>query len=93
VRWVESKRRPAARTAFVAPALITIVILLSDPWARQAGAIWRNFMRSEAPARTNDDWRELARRIQKENDSEKMMELVHELLAKFDEEKLRKSLH
>jgi hypothetical protein len=50
-------------------------------------------MRSEAPARTNDDWRELARRIQKENDSEKMMELVHELLAKFDEEKLRKSLH
>ena len=43
-------------------------------------------------APTNEDWRELARRIQKENDPEKMMELVHELLAKFDEEKLRRSL-
>ncbi len=49
-------------------------------------------MQSEAPARTHEDWRELARRIQNENDSEKMMELVHELLAKFDEEKLQRSL-
>ncbi len=49
-------------------------------------------MQSEAPARTNEDWRELARRIQKENDSEKMMELVHELLAKLAEQKLRRSL-
>jgi len=50
------------------------------------------FMQSEAPARTNEDWRELARRMQKENDSEKMMELVHELLAKLAEQKLRRSL-
>jgi hypothetical protein len=39
----------------------------------------------------NEDWRELAQRIQDENDPEKMMELVHELLAKLDEEKLRRS--
>jgi hypothetical protein len=39
-----------------------------------------------------EDWHELARRIQVENDPEKMIELVRELIAKFDEEKLRKSL-
>ncbi len=48
-------------------------------------------MQSEAPTRTNKDWRELARRIEKENDPEKMVELAHELLAKLDEEKLRRS--
>ena len=42
-------------------------------------------------APTNEDWRELARRVQQENDPEKMMELVHELLAKLDEEKVRRS--
>ena len=40
----------------------------------------------------NEDWHELARRIQEEDDPEKMMELVHELLAKLDEEKLRRGL-
>jgi anti-sigma-K factor RskA len=48
-------------------------------------------MQSEAHGRANEEWREVARRIQKENDPEKMVELVHELLAKFDEEKLRRS--
>ena len=38
------------------------------------------------------DWRDLAQRIQEEDDPEKMLELVRELIAKFDEEKLRKSL-
>jgi hypothetical protein len=36
---------------------------------------------SEAP----EDLRELARRIQEENDSNKMIELVQQLIAKFDE--------
>ena len=39
-----------------------------------------------------EDWRQLAQRIQEENDPEKMVDLVRELIAKFDEEKLRKSL-
>jgi|SRR6266403_5714540 len=39
-----------------------------------------------------EDWRELAQRIQEETDPEKMIDLVRELIAKFDEEKLRKSL-
>jgi len=38
------------------------------------------------------DWRELAQRIQKETDSQKMIELVQQLINKFDEEELRKNL-
>jgi hypothetical protein len=38
------------------------------------------------------DWRELAQRIQKETDSEKMIELVQALIDKFDEEKGQKNL-
>ena len=37
------------------------------------------------------NWRELARRIQEENDPAKMIDLVQELIAKFDEEKLHES--
>jgi hypothetical protein len=40
----------------------------------------------------NEDWRELARRIQQETDPETVLELARELIAKFDEEKLRGSL-
>jgi len=39
----------------------------------------------------NGDWRELAKRIQNESDPQKMIELVEQLLATFDEEKLRNS--
>ena len=39
-----------------------------------------------------EDWHELAQRIQEETDPEKMIELVRELIARFDEERLRKSL-
>jgi hypothetical protein len=41
---------------------------------------------------TAADWRELARRIQKEEDPEKVFELVQQLLVKFNEERRRKSL-
>jgi hypothetical protein len=41
---------------------------------------------------TQDDWRELARLIQTETDPHKMVELVQKLIARFDDEKLRKSL-
>jgi hypothetical protein len=40
----------------------------------------------------NDDWRELARRIQQETDPETVRELARELIAKFNEEKLRRNL-
>jgi hypothetical protein len=40
----------------------------------------------------NADWRELAQRIQEENDSEKIVELARKLIAKFDEEAQRKRL-
>jgi hypothetical protein len=39
-----------------------------------------------------EDWRELARKIQQETDPNRMIELVQELIAKFDEERLRKGL-
>jgi len=42
--------------------------------------------------RKPEDWHELAQRIQVETDPDKMIELVRELIARFDEEKLRKSL-
>lgn len=38
------------------------------------------------------DWRELAERIQGEADPQKMIELVQQLIDKFDEEKLQKNL-
>jgi hypothetical protein len=38
------------------------------------------------------DWRELAQRVEKEDDSGKMIELVEQLIDKLDEEKLRKNL-
>jgi hypothetical protein len=38
------------------------------------------------------DWRELAQRIEKEDDSGKMIELVQQLIDKLDEEKLPKTL-
>jgi hypothetical protein len=36
-----------------------------------------------------DDWRELARRIQEEPDSSKIVNLVQQLIAKFDERNSR----
>ncbi len=39
---------------------------------------------------TPRDWREVAERVQGETDSEKVMELVQELIEKCDEEKTRK---
>jgi hypothetical protein len=41
---------------------------------------------------TSADWRELARRIQKEEDPDKVLELVEQLIVKFEEEKQRKGL-
>jgi hypothetical protein len=41
--------------------------------------------------RTPPDLRELARRIQEETDSNKMIELVQQLIAKFDEQELQKA--
>jgi len=41
---------------------------------------------------TTADWRELARRIQKEEDPEKVFELVQQLIAQFNEERRRKGL-
>jgi hypothetical protein len=41
---------------------------------------------------TTADWRELARRIQKEEDPDKVLELVEQLIVKFKEEKQRKGL-
>ena len=41
---------------------------------------------------TTTDWRELARRIQKEEDPEKVFELVQQLIVKFNEERRRKGL-
>ena len=41
---------------------------------------------------TTADWRELARRIQKEEDPEKVFELVQHLIAQFNEERRRKGL-
>ena len=40
-----------------------------------------------------EDWRELVRRIQEETDTLKLVNLVQELIVKFDEEKLRKTMH
>jgi hypothetical protein len=37
-----------------------------------------------------EDWRELARKIERETDPNKMIELVQELIAKFDQDRLRK---
>ena len=38
-----------------------------------------------------EDWRELAKRIQSEYDPEKMLGLVQQLVTKFDEERERKN--
>jgi hypothetical protein len=40
----------------------------------------------------NEDWRELARRIQQETDPKRVIELARGLIAKFNEEKLRGNL-
>lgn len=39
-----------------------------------------------------EDWRDLVRQIQEETDTHKLVNLVQELIVKFDEEKLRKSM-
>jgi len=36
-----------------------------------------------------DDWRELARRIEQEPDASKIVNLVQQLIAKFDEQNSR----
>ena len=41
---------------------------------------------------TTADWRELARRILKEEDPEKVFELVQQLIVRFNEERRRKDL-
>jgi len=40
---------------------------------------------------SDSNWRELARQIQEEDDPAKMIDLVQEQIAKFDEEKVRNS--
>ena len=40
---------------------------------------------------SDGNWRDLARQIQEEKDPAKMIDLVEQLIAKFDEEKLRES--
>jgi hypothetical protein len=42
-----------------------------------------------AASHIGDDWRELARRIQHETDSSKIVSLVQQLIAKFDEQNSR----
>jgi molybdopterin converting factor small subunit len=37
----------------------------------------------------HEGWREVAKRIQVENDTDKVGELVQELIEKYDEQKLR----
>jgi hypothetical protein len=39
---------------------------------------------------TQEDWRELAQRVQQEKDPNKMIELVQQLIARFDDDHLRK---
>jgi hypothetical protein len=39
---------------------------------------------------TSGDWHEVAQRVRGETDSEKVLELVQELIEKYDEEKTRK---
>jgi hypothetical protein len=38
-----------------------------------------------------EDWRELARQIQAEKNPQKMIELVQQLIAKYEEQQARKS--
>jgi len=40
---------------------------------------------------SGNGWRELAQRAQRETDSNKMVELVEQLIEKFNEEKLQKN--
>jgi hypothetical protein len=40
---------------------------------------------------TATNWREVAQMVQQETDSKKMVNLVQQLISKFDEEKLRNS--
>ena len=39
----------------------------------------------------HEDWRELARQIQAEKNPQKMIELVQQLIAQFEEQQARKS--
>jgi hypothetical protein len=41
---------------------------------------------------TQEDWRELAERVQLEPDPNRMIDLVRQLITKLDEERLRKGL-
>jgi hypothetical protein len=49
-------------------------------------------MTTDKEANNPADWRELARQIQKEEDPEKVFELVQQLIVKFNEERQRKGL-
>ncbi|MGA7634043.1 MAG: hypothetical protein WCB11_25035 [Terriglobales bacterium] len=44
---------------------------------------------SSPPSTRVDDWRDLARQIQQETDSSKIVNLVQQLIAKFDEQNSR----
>jgi hypothetical protein len=46
-------------------------------------------MKTEEPAPSSKDLRELARRIQEEADPNKMIELVQQLIAAFDQQQSR----
>jgi hypothetical protein len=41
---------------------------------------------------TQEDWRQLAERVQQETDPNRMIDLVQQLITKLDEQKLRKGL-
>jgi hypothetical protein len=46
----------------------------------------------DGPIPADPGWRELAKQIQNETNPERMIELIRELIAKFDEERLRRGL-
>jgi hypothetical protein len=41
---------------------------------------------------TDPSWRDLARRIQDEKDPDRLIELIRELIAKFDDDRMRRGL-
>ena len=47
--------------------------------------------KEENGTESGNGWRELAQRAQRETDSNKMVELVEQLIEKFNEEKLQKN--
>ena len=80
---------PTQKLHFEVIPVSTVKKILEDLPQEEADRLPQE--KKENGTESGNGWRELAQRAQRETDANKMLELVEQLIEKFNEEKLQKN--